>query len=702
MRTSPHWMGLALLLAGPLACEPAAPAVVPTAPAAPASTGVAVAVPPAYDLAPVAEPVDVVGLARWKSPTVDLNNLGSCSNVPGGILDQLPRIGLGKAFQKSFRDQVDGAELASVVALDAPVDAVVTLDAGSRSPKPVFAVAVGLTSLDAAKHAAGAKGSLPEIVPGVWRIGDKERRGLSCAIVVSAGATPARLVCAEREKDVTLLAPYLTRTLPTQAPAASDFHLELRVAPIDARFGDQLRQQLRALPILAQTQATIGEPDFDNALMASASALSDELGALVSDLDKLQIDATLDKATCLTSSTALQLRGKSSWLVNTMVDRADRSGPPPAIFWRAPRDASSVFYGRGSDPARYTEILRTLRAMLVGSMKKLGVGSDDDRKALADLVALPLSKDTNTVSASGHSAPAAAPAAKGGAKPAPAKAGAPAGRPGPSSRFAAGLANMGWYVVGFDDGADALAKQLKDLVAVYNRKGLHDPLKKALGEDAIYLPTIKIVPAPAALGKGALDVEVKIDIPDDDAFTDRAAAAMETAKPAKPAKPLKLAKNAKTTLTFHILLVSEGKAAWVGFGGNRDDVVKHMLMSKTGSPDTETIASRPGLEPLKSGKNMSGGFFTLNTFLKAFEGGLDSYENKSSGLGNLAGGEAAVIKQVISQIPNKGETPIFLTTTTTGGATPRAEMKVEMTKGSFEDIGSMVNQAMGAFMRAKP
>ena len=686
-------MGVALLLAGPLACEPPAPAVVPETPPPPAATGVAVVAAPAYDLAPVAEPADIIGLVRWKSPSVDLNNLGACSNVPAGILEQLPRIGLGKAFQERFRDQVDSAELAGVVALDAPVDAVVTLDGTARSPKPIFAFAVGLTSLDAAKHAAGAKGPLTEIVPGVWRIGDKEqRRGPSCAVVVSAGATPARLVCAEREKDLGLLAPYLTRTLPTQAPAASDFHLELRVAPIDTRFGDQLRQQLRALPILAQTQATIGEPDFDNAVMASATALADELGALASDLDKLQIDASLDKATCLTSTTALQLRGKSSWLVNTMLERADRNGPPPAIFWRAPRDASSAFYGHGSDPSRYTEILRTLRSMLVGGMKKLGVGSDNDRKALADLIALPLGKDVNTVSASGRSDPAAAAPAKAGAKPAPAKAGAP-------NRLSAVLGNLGWYVVGFDDGADAITKQLKDMVAVYNRKGLQAPLKKALGDDAAYLPTVKIVPAPAALGKGALDIEVKLDLPDD-AFGSKS----EEARGGK-AKPAKPAKVTKTPVTFHLLLLTEGKAAWFGFGGNRDDVVKHLLMSKSGSPDSDTIASRPGLEPLKSGKNLGGGFMTLNTFLKAFEGGLDSYAPKAvnqGGGGDNGGGELAMIKRVISQIPNKGETPIFVTTTTTAGATPRTEIKVDMTKGSFEDIGSMVNQAMGAFMRSKP
>ncbi len=688
-------MGVALVLAGPLACEPAAPPVVPVAPATPVGTTVAVALPPAYDLAPVAEPSDVVGLLRWKSPNVDLTSLSSCTNVAGAILDQVPRIGLTKAFEKGFHDQVDAAELAGLVALDAPVDAVVTLDA-ARTPRPIFALAVGLTSLDGARHAAAAKGPLPEIVPGIWRIGDKDRRGLACAIAVSAGATPARLVCAEKEKDLTALAPYLTRTLPTQAPGASDFHVELRVTPLDTRFGDQLRQQLRGLPILAQTQATIGEPDFDNAVMASATALTDELGAFVGDLDKLQIDATLDKTSCLTSTTALQMRGKSSWIVNTMVERADHVGPPPAIFWRAPRDASSVFYGHGADPSRYTEILRTLRTMLVGAMKKVAIGSDDDRKALAELITIPLGKDVNTMSSSGHSDP---PAARAGAKPVAAKPAAGV-HVGSSAKIVSTIENLGWYVMGFDDGADALQKQLKDLVAVYNRKGLHDPLKKALGKDSAYLPTVKIVGAPAGLGKGALDIEIKLDVPDDEVFVPSPEVLLDDqsprgGKPKVAAKPAKAAPRGKTTLTLHLLLAVDGKTALFGFGGNRDDVVKHMLMSKSGSPDSDTITSRPGLEALKNGRNLSGGFFTLNTFLKAIESSMSTrLSDKSS--------ELAEAKRIMSQLPNRGDTPIFFTTTSTGGATPRSEMKLEMTKGSFEDIGSMVNQALGPMMRGKP
>ena len=690
-------MGIALVLAGPLACEPAAPPVVPVAPPpAAVATGVAVVQPPAYDLAPVAEPSDGVGLLRWKSPSVGLTSLGSCTNVAGAILDQVPRIGLTKAFETSYHDKVDAAELAGLIALDAPVDALVTLDGSARSPKPVFALAVGLTSLDGAKHAASAKNPVTEIVPGVWRIGNPDS-GLVCAIVVSAGATPARLVCAQKEKDLTALAPYLTRTMPTLAPAASDFHLELRVAPLDTRFGDQLRQQLRALPILAQTQATIGEPDFDNAIMTSANALTDELGAFVGDLDKLQIDATLDKGSCLTSTTALQMRGKSSWLVNTMMERADHIGPPPAIFWRAPRDASTAFYGHGTDPSRYTEILRTLRTMLVGAMKKVAVGSDDDRKALADLIAMPLGKDVNTMSSNGHSDPVAV---RPGAKPvAAAKPGAKPAHVGSSASLVSTIENMGWYVMGFDDGADALTKQLKDLVAVYNRKGLHDPLKKALGKDATFLPTVKIVSAPAGLGKGALDIEIKLDVPDEEVFKPSAEILLDDrvsgAKPARPVKQVKPAARGKTTLTLHLLLAVDGKTAWFGFGGNRDDVVKHMLMSKSGSPDSDTITSRPGLEALKNGKNLSGGFFTLNSFLKAIQNAMMS--KHSEGPNELD--EAKRI--LMGQLPNRGDTPIFLTTTSTGGATPRGEMKLEMTKGSFEDIGSMVNQALGPIMRGK-
>src|SRR4051812_22714941 len=148
MRTSPLWMGVALVLAGPLACEPPAPPVAPVHVAPPVNTVAVAPEAPTYDLAAVAEPTDVIGLLRWKSPMVDLNNLGACSNVPAMILGEIPRIGLGKAFAKAFHDQVDATALAALVALDAPVDAVVALDATARSPRPIFAAAIGLTSLD--------------------------------------------------------------------------------------------------------------------------------------------------------------------------------------------------------------------------------------------------------------------------------------------------------------------------------------------------------------------------------------------------------------------------------------------------------------------------------------------------------------------------------------------------------------------------
>jgi hypothetical protein len=320
-------------------------------------------------------------------------------------------------------------------------------------------------------------------------------------------------------------------------------------------------------------------------------------------------------------------------------------------------------------------------------MKKAAIGSDDDRKALADLIALPLSKDVNTVSASGHSEPAPL---KAGAKPAP----TPARGHGVSATVGNALANLGWSVIGFDDGADALTKQLKDFVAVYNRKGLRAPLKKALGKDDAYLPAIKVTAAPASLGKGAFEVEIKLDLPDDAplAFTDEGDDGAPRKGKAKPAKP---AKAAKTTMTLHILLAVDGKGAWVGFGTNRDDVIKHLLMSKSGAPDADTIASRPGLEPLKNGKSISAGFLTLTTFLHAVDNAL-------SGEMATSPTELAMMKRVLTQIPHKGETPIFLTTTATAGAAPRVEMKVEMTKGSFEDLGAMVRQGMDAFQSGKP
>lgn len=666
MRTSSIWLGAALMLAGPLACEPAAPPVVPTPGAATAPTTTTVAVvargsdQPSFDLSPVAEPADLVGLVRWKNPGISFANLSGCAGLPQELSDQGSKALLGQLFKDALRGLVDAKLMASAIAVEAPMDVVVALDQSSRKPKPYWAFSMGLSSLDGAKAAITQDAVLVEVTPGVWRIGDKEKqRDSRCVIAASAGSTPARLVCSDHEKDVLALAPYLTRTMPTTAPAASDLHGEFRITPIEGRYGQELRQVLKGLPVLAQSQASIGDATFDDALLEAATALSGEVGALVSDLDKISVDIGADRNNCLSTTGSIQLRGKSSWLANTMADRADRAGAPPALYWKLPKDADSAFFGRAGDPSRYTDILRVLRKMIEGGLGKLKIGSADDRKALVELLDIRLSKDTNTVSASGR-----------GDAQKPARAAKPGASKAQQVVEAMINSSVGWYVMGFDDSPEAVLKSLKSLVSVYNRKGLIDPIKKELRDDARFFPTVKMGAGPAALGKGAQDVEIKFEF--------------VAEPPSYDSKGKKVApKGDKVSFTFHILLVQDGKTSWLGIGANKDELVKRLQIAKGGA-EADTLASRAGIESLRSGKNMTGGFMTLNVMTKAINSAMNGP------LGQEKPAVASEILSALNGLPHKGESPMFLTTQVSAGSAPRADLTLQIGKGTVEDIGSMI------------
>ncbi len=120
------------------------------------------------------------------------------------------------------------------------------------------------------------------------------------------------------------------------------------------------------------------------------------------------------------------------------------------------------------------------------------------------------------------------------------------------------------------------------------------------------LPTVRLVPAPPALGKGALDVELRFDV------TPRRDASAKGDK-----------KNEKkSSFALHALLMGEPQSTWIAFGANRDELVSRMLAAKAGAPEGGTLAARPGLEPLRSGKAVSSGFITLGSVTRSLASAL--------------------------------------------------------------------------------
>ncbi|MDC3953366.1 hypothetical protein [Polyangium jinanense] len=641
-----------------LACGPSPATVEPTKTPADASKekGAAQVAAPqptetAYDLSPVPEPEDVVAFFGWKSPAATLTSFGTCAAIPpeplmGGVEGQLRAL-----LRDVVSSNVDVRSLAAAVSLDAPVFAVASLETQSKRAGAFVAFSLGLTSLEKAKMAVEGAGPVTELGPGMFRIGG--RSGSTCVIAASAGATPARLVCGPKEKDVTTLAPYLTRTLPTKAGAASDMHLEVRFAPAEARYGSLLRTQVQGLPVIAQAELAIGEPKFDRAIVDAATGLADEIVAFAQDADKLTLDVSMDPATCLRASASLAMRGKNSWVSGLMGERPERAGPPPAIFWRAPKDSASVFYGRGSDPKRFQPILRTARLLVEGILAKVNVGSEADHRAVGELFDWPMGKDVETVTASGRVEVAEV---KGTRTP---------------QQEAEALVNgwIGWGLAGYEEGSANLAKQLRKIADVYNRKGFQDPLRKELGPElSKALPKVKVGPGPAALGPDSLDLSIKIEnVP---------AALLDKSAPQK----------ALVSVEVHVLLMTDGKSrTWLAVGGGKPDgLVKRLLAVKTGAPDAGTIASRTDLEPLRRGTHMGSGFLSMGPLVKSLDRMKDVFGPR----------EDARVQQLIravSTMPHQGETPIFVTSSSTGTVdAPRGELAVTASKAAFEDIGWLI------------
>src|SRR4029078_5985997 len=136
----------------------------------------------------------------------------------------------------------------------------------------------------------------------------------------------------------------------------------------------------------------------------------------------------------------------------------------------------------------------------------------------------------------------------------------------------------------------------------------------------------------------------------------------------------------------------DGANTWLAFGSQKDELVKRLLSAKSGAPDTNTLAARPGLEALKSGKNMTGRYFTLVPLVKMLGAGV-SYAS-SVDPNDPPPPEVGQFLATVNNLPNKGETPILTTTQLTMGAGPKSELSIALPKGAAEDLAKIAMTAV--------
>lgn len=510
------------------------------------------------DLTPVPAPANVAVRARLKNPAVAA---GAFAQLTGGTPeagDPLLRGLVAELFSKRMlRLDVDPRAMAAEVALDAPVDLVIALAEGDR-PEPIIAVSVPLKSYDTAVAAAGAAGAPGS--GGVKLIGKKARG----ACLISRAAGGARLVCGGSDRDLEVLAPYMTRTLAAEPATGADVTAVVDVAGIDARFGNELRKVLPSLPTLAARRYGTGNAVFDRALSEGGRLLGEEAASLLGDVDKLTLDLKVDSKAGLSLDMSTSFRNKSSWIARTSF--AVPPTPAPAMFWKGPGEATSGAFTTMGDPAGYADGLKVVKELLAGALASGKIGNEAERKKIAALLDFPLEKGATVVAFSG-SARVTKPVEPKSAK----------------EKWQRAFAEMsGWSLVGTTLKTDAVAKWLTDVSAAFNQPGVQKALK---AQDDISL-SMKTSKAPAKLGKGAAMVEMRIQ-----------------------------SKIDKSDATLLFMVAEGAEGAWLAMGVEQEELVERIVRAKEGK---DPLKNRADLGVLREGNATSGYFFSAATFKSSF------------------------------------------------------------------------------------
>lgn len=302
------------------------------------------AVVEAPDLSPVKRPAEVVVQGHIARPKLLVDTVTKWSSVPMNPEDLIP---------------ASARPLGRAILWEAPIDMVVALDTfgEGKLPPPLVVGSVGLKSLDEALSAAEAM-QLPtrKLAAGVYRVGDFP--DASCAVAVSLGTAPARLVCGRGPKDVDALLPYATRGLPSEPQSGADLELVLDAAPIQQRYGRDV-SALRLLAGMAIREIALDSPRFDRALSDAVYGLVDESINLFNDLGQVRLEGRIDAArNVLTGSAELRLKGDSSWIAGSIA--AVKPQPIPANLPRIPPGATLAGYNPPLPAERYTAISRIL------------------------------------------------------------------------------------------------------------------------------------------------------------------------------------------------------------------------------------------------------------------------------------------------------------------------------------------------------
>jgi hypothetical protein len=575
------------------------------------------------DLSPVARPGEVVVVGRIARPRLFVETLGRWSSAPIALPDLLP-------------SDMRAAEAA--VLWDAPVEMLVALDPNGEGmvPKPLLVASIGLKSLEAGLDAAeGMRLVTRKLAPGVHRVGELE--GGSCAMAVSVGAAPARLVCGKRSKDVDALLPYATRGLPTEPRTGADFELTLDAAPLQARYGSQI-SGLRLLGGVAMREVALDAPRFDRAISDAIYGGIDEAIGLFGDLQQVRLEARLDAArNVLLGSAELRLKGEASWLAGTLA--ATKPVPVPSTLPRLPTGTSLAMFSAAMPAERYAAINRMLGDLAEGYLEHEKV-PEASRKRVRQALEPWLQKMPESF---GFAVPSRQ-----------------------SNRDGSLALHPDTVINRIAEPSPRIMAAYTSFAALLQDRGFKRWVqeKTKLTDKAwpkVSKKTLKV----AGFKSPATVWEVTADLKALGASSSSAANMIE--------KWLPLAKRDEVArYTFFVL--PDGQFTYVGTGDGPEEVA-HAL--------AEHRKTEPGAffaRPARSEPVTSAGFVTLAYLVRALERSNDMPE----------------LRKALAGAPNHGETPIPMSTTVGPGV---ARFDIEVPAAALTDAGSMATSASGGLRK---
>jgi len=568
-------LALPVLLTLAAACGPREAA---KAPEPPPAKPLEVTPEPPVELSPLPEPSGVLGVARATHPEATSKLLGTWSGFPVPTAADALR-------------EIVGEELAGVVDLEAPVDAVARFGGSARSPQVAFVISVPLTSLDAARTKL-AKYKFSPMANGMTKVeglapeaGEDEPAKL-CALSPSAGATKARMVCGDAP-GMEALAPYAVRTLAARPVASGDpdVHIEVRAAPLR----DAVGTMRTLLPALVG-----GFLDAKNGIgLATREIVEATVGdvadfAVDSDTVTFDLFATREGAKARTRYT---FRSTQATLTKMMVHGADRVGPPPAAFLRLPADVDFGAFARPTEKGLFDRPRKLFGALLEELFD--GALPPAERRAVVDGFVshtLPLFEGGW---AFGHGFDLDAARDKVAAmRKGSDGTGLAAEKAQEERKKAAFEQVVGYSLAHVERPAAEVSQTLKDWIALSTK--LANAKKK---KDS---PTLRITPPSAALALPPKTVHAELTVP-------RRAHTNEKGKVTFTPAPY----------VCHVFVVpgqgAEGDTTWLGVGCDAKLVAQKLLVSLSPAPAAPTLGGRPESRDLVASAARSGAFMTPRT-----------------------------------------------------------------------------------------